>query len=220
MSMYDNPDVKLQIKDYYPKLAEMNQLYNEMSAAYYIWKNDTDDIKGMVQYRFVPDMTYEQMVETLKVKKYILHALYVSNIKDQFKFYHDNDGDLWDMMFQFAKESGINDTVLDHWSKTNIMFSRNTIITTGDEFDSYMSWVFPILENIKNAKGFTDMNAVRRWAETRKDNHPVDYKMRLFGFLTERLETLWIINRFGNVRNAIDNICVPNFIILTKQLPI
>lgn len=218
LSNHENPEVPLKIKDFYPDLADMNQLYNELSGAYYIWKHDTDNIKGMVQYSTYPDMTEDEITEVLNTKEFIVNSSWVGNVCGQFKYVHDNNGELWNIMVDLSKKSGIPDDVIKIWENFNTLFHRNIIIAKRDDFDEYMSWLFPILTGIREHFGWHSMDDVREFVSKRNyiAAHPytenqTDYRVRFIGFISERLQTLYLLNKFG-ADDVYKHIHIPKFI--------
>ena len=181
MSTLDNPDVKIQIKDIYPKLAEMNLLYNEHSASYYIWKKDKGPIKGMVQYRMLPKLTESQIKDILKEKDFILHTDYVQNLAWQFKRCHDPESRMWDIVMDEVKKTGLDELTLQRWCNSAIVFSRNTIPKAFTAKDGSKAFgrkhrIYGVLRHInhiaasdsKSAAAFTlsndkHVNIVRKW---------------------------------------------------------
>lgn len=220
MSTLENPDVKIQIKDIYPKLAEMNLLYNEHSASYYIWKKDKGPIKGMVQYRMLPKLTESEIKDILKEKDFILHTDYVQNLAWQFKRCHDPESRIWDVVYDEVKKTGLDDLTIQRWCNSAIVFSRNTIIAKKKDFDDYISWMTPILEKIRERLGFESMKDVEEFVKQYPTIGSVNYRCRILGFISERLETLYMVKRYGSIEEAIKHIVVPEYEMTMEQIPL
>lgn len=217
MSMLDNPDVKLQVKDYYPEIAKLNQAYGELSAFYYIWKNDNDPIKGATQYRFVPKLTETEITNILKTHKFI--AFMYTNMGDlagQFKMHHDKKGGFWEIILEAVRESGIDEAIIEHWQHTYYLFARNIFITTKEYFDEYSEWMFNIIFKIQNRLGIKNITDVYEWAKNARPDDP-DYQMRSFGCVAERLQTLYMMSKI-DLNDIYKDVYIPEYETTTEQI--
>lgn len=222
MSTLDNPDVKLQVKDYYPKMAELNQLYCELSGIYYVWKNDNDNIKGTVQYRYLPNLSIWDINNILKTKKFIATASSTPyGLGDQFRESHDENGEVWNILVDLAKKSGISQYVIDKWNDSDILFSKNIFITTKEYYDEYASWMFPIIFQLQNILNIHSIEDAFEWARKKyaADENPL-YQTRILGFVSERLLTLFILNKVSSPDNIKKEVCVPAQVNIAEQVAI
>jgi hypothetical protein len=220
MSILENPTVKIQVKDYYPRLAELNLLYNENSAAYYIWKKDRQKIKGMVQYRMIPDLTEDQIQDILKEHRFIVHTTQVQNLAWQFRRCHDPEGRLWNIILDEVRKTGIDEFTIQRWSNSAILFSRNILIAKKADYDGYMSWVWSILESIRERLCWNSISDVESYVKANPSPGEVKYRCRMIGFISERLMTLYIINLYGSVEEAIHHVYVPQYRMTMDQIPL
>lgn len=196
MSMLDNPDVKLQVKDYYPEIAKLNQVYGELSGIYYIWKNDNDNIKGTIQYRVMPTLSNYEINNLLKTYKFIAHSDYVGSLKYQFIMHHDESGKLWELIVDLVKKSGISQSVIDKWENFEFVLSRHIFITTKKYYDEYANWMFNIISQIQDKLNIHSIEDAYRWArETYPPEKNPDYQTRILGFISERLQTLYVMSK-------------------------
>lgn len=224
MSMLDNPDVKLQVKDYYPEMAKLNHAYNELSGMYYIWQNDHDNIKGNVQYRVTPKLTENEIFDILKTYKFIGYRCIFDDItanrglvlSEQFKKWHDTTGEIWESVLYYIRESGIKEYIIDTWQNLHYMFARNILITTQNYYNEYCDWMFPIIYKIQDKFNLHTMPEIFEWAKIKRPEFP-EYHARILGCLAERLQTLFILNNI-NLTDIEKEVYCPNFTI-TTQVP-
>lgn len=196
MSMLDNPDIKLQVKDYYPEIAKLNQVYGELSGIYYIWKNDKDDIKGTIQYRVMPTLSNYEINNLLKTYKFIVYSDCIGSLKYQFMMHHDESGKLWELIVDLVKKSGISQNVIDKWENSEIVFAKHIFITTKKYYDEYANWMFNIISQIQDKLNIHSIEDAYRWArETYSPGKNPDYQTRILGFISERLQTLYIMSK-------------------------
>ena len=208
--------IDLKVKDYYPDLANMNLLYNELSGIYWIWKNDSDKFKGQCQYRMRPELTKDEIERILEVHKFILHTDYVGSIKAQFIGCHDKTSEIWNLLRSVLKDLGsATDAQLDIWERYNLLFSRNTFYAKAEDYDAFCNWLWPILDELRKRLNFNTMDDVKAWAEKNNGVGTVEYRERLFGFISERLFTLFAISNYTG-----DQLFVPKFKWTNEQLPL
>ena len=74
-----------------------------------------------------------------------------------------------------------------------------------EDFEAYCEWLFSILDELKKRLGFNSMEDVqahveKNIAEKKSSNtRGVKYQMQIFGFLSERLFTLWVMSHYEKV---------------------
>lgn len=192
---------KLENMDYYDNtgdnISQRNLVYNEMTAAYWIWKNSKEDIVGLCHYRryfvhfkglvdrFVRNKItgfIEKKWIEKKLKKYdaIVHVVtYFPNgtnlLQSSVKVKNGKD-------FEVVKEvlTDLYPDYLDAFdkvmnSKTAHLF--NMIITKKDTYDAYCEWIFGVLFEVEN-----------RLRAAGEENFS-----RRMGMLAERLQDVWLV---------------------------
>ena len=171
-------------------ISEKNPNFCELTGLYWIWKNRSDDYKGLVHYRRyfgtsnlsarAEDIyTYDQMLRLLDGVDVVLPytEYFKQNAKDELlvscctpriweqlehtvKSIHPQFADAFDRFFQN-----------DECSLFNMLFCRR------DVFDGYCQWLFSILFALEKQVDLAPLN---------------DYQKRLYGFLAERLLNVWV----------------------------
>ena len=160
-------DVRLQVKDYYPQMAIDNKYWNELSAQMYIWKNDHDDIKGQVQYSYIPDLDPRDITNILKTKDFIVYVeqIYGFDLKSHYCYEHDSKEELWNTIIDILHEKSYQDDLLNKWSNYKYIFARNNFICKASDFDEYSEWMFDILIEFTNRMNFTSIENIMEWVE-------------------------------------------------------
>lgn len=181
-------------------ISEKNPNFCELTGLYWIWKNSTEPIKGLVHYRryfgksnlsadyksIYSHSEMEQMlcnadivlpyVENLKqsVRNEILISCCTEKIFDDLRSVVANH--CGEYLADFDSYFSVNKTTL-----FNMMFCKAEL------FDSYCEWLFGILFKLESMTDMSGLNA---------------YQQRLYGFLSERLLNVWVAHNKLRVVNV------------------
>ncbi len=180
-------------------LSIKNKNYAELTALYWIWKNDNSDYIGLEHYRrffyhkylsvfkYIP-VSKRKMVKYLKKYDVILPEripLSIFGAKNIFEFYKtchygedlETAGKVIKQMYPEYSEDF--DTVMN----LDSIFLCNMFVMSKELLNKYCNWIFPIFSELEK---IFDMDKY-------KDN-----QTRVFGFMGERLFNVWIHHQ--NVR--------------------
>ncbi|MDG4982427.1 DUF4422 domain-containing protein [Lactococcus lactis] len=169
-------------------IAENNPYYSELTALYWLWKNDTSDIKGLVHYRryFIVKnhlLNDEEIKQILTQKnKMIVGQRYTKNLKrmnvqESYEKYHFGR----DLAAVKKYISEFFPTYLPSFKRimnSHSFHPMNMMIAQRETYDSYCEWLFQILMNCD-----IDMEEVKK---------RFPFQQRVFGYLSERLLDVWI----------------------------
>ena len=172
-------------------ISNKNKNYCEMTGVYWIWKNSTEDIKGICHYRrFFSNakisvssqffLTEEEAKHILEKKDIILPTCFhfSEEIKDSrdFKIIPT----LKDMAeTRKAIEVLYPDYLIDfdEFMNNNSYYPYNMFVAKANIFDEYCKWIYDILFWIEKDYGVPYQD---------------DYRSRLFGFISERIFYIWV----------------------------
>lgn len=181
-------------------ISDMNPHYCELTAAYWIWKNDTsrpDDIVGLNHYRRYfadPDMSKneliqkETVVELLKQSDFLVNGCgteWDGTTSDETSVYnsysHIHEGKDMDNALIAVKElfPDLYPRFEHEIMHSGAMCLCNMFVTTKKKFDEYCSFLFPVLEQVGSKID---------WTDSRRQG----YGGRALGFLSERLLRAWL----------------------------
>ena len=165
-----------------------NAEYCELTGLYWLWKNCKDDYVGLCHYRrfFSTDFFGKKPIE----EKTILRKLNRHEMIVPFK--HKLDISVRE---QYCKNSGFNKDLeivkniildkcpeyaiaYDHVLSGNEIYFFNMTIAYKQILDAYCEWLFEILNEVENQVDTSLYNS---------------YQKRIYGFLSERLFTTWIV---------------------------
>ncbi|WP_294155240.1 DUF4422 domain-containing protein [uncultured Clostridium sp.] len=183
-----------------------NKTYCELTALYWMWKNDKSKYIGLYHYRRMLDIKKRDILNRLDSDYIILpkKRKFKMSVKDQYIREHSLKD--WNVLIDILKEY-----YPEYYESSKIIFNNNELyrfnmfIMKKDLFDDYCEWLFPLLlrveGNIKN---------------TEKDN----YQIRYIGFMAERLFTLYVLHNKFNIfetdvlfmNKKIKNECLKNII--------
>lgn len=210
--------VELKVRDYFPKFADFNLYLNELVGFYYVWKIDKGDIKSCIQYRMIPNMSYEEIMDTLDKYDYIAHTDLVGHLMKQFCMWHSPDGKVWNLLIQVLKDLNVaTDEQLKTWANSEWLYSRNTLIAKARDFDDYCAWIFPIIDEFTKRMGFNTMDDVMAWAEQDKSHGGPKDRARLAGYISERLATLYFLIKYGTFEETKNHIYLPEYTWVPKM---
>lgn len=173
-------------------ISSKNNQYSELTALYWIWKNDKSDVTGIVHYRRYlsnkPKLGYDSILNETEIdvilKDYqIIVAkprFYLEGVAKHYINCHKTQHDNCKKQLSIL-ESVINEMQPDYLPayrdvmKSSSAHMFNMFITSRDILSNYCNWLFPILFE----------------TEKRIDIEGVSYE-RLMGSLSEFLLDVWI----------------------------
>lgn len=185
-------------------ISSQNRYYSELTALYWLWKNSDANYKGLVHYRRFFDFNggncrwidkipqnYEE--EFCLKKPYLEHIfsnydiiLPMKRVIPKFKSIYEHYrrkhfiSDL-DKVLEIIKQknSKMYDIALKVMKNTNEIYLYNMLVTKKEIFDEYAKWLFEILFELEKD--------IQSDVEARND-----YQKRVYGFLSERLFTVYV----------------------------
>ena len=159
-----------------------NRQFCELTGLYWIWKNATEDIVGLVHYRrhfFLPKewvkvFDKEGIDVVLPVPLCV-----VPSIEENYMSRHL--GYIWDRLFEIMAEKNPDDAEkAGRYFKGNNLYSPcNMIIAKKEILNEYCEWLFPMLIELADEIGIVEDS----------------YQNRYPGFLSERLLTYYFETR-------------------------
>lgn len=160
-------------------ISAKNSRFCELTALYWIWKNDKSQYKGLCHYRrhFVLDKQQRDMITKSKIDVVLTTPIY--NDPDVYSVYvSDHVRNDWMVMSDvLTRLHPEYTTVLKELEKAKWYYGYNMFIARDDIFNDYCSFLFPILFECEKIIG------------NRKDS----YQGRYIGFLSERLMSLYFM---------------------------
>lgn len=169
-------------------ISEKNPFYCELTGLYWLWKHIDDDYVGIVHYRryFSKSVSRKKILSEKDIKKKMLKAdIIVPNkvnlfksVESQFAATYKNDPELL-MLIRNSVKANYPDylSAYDKVMKGSEIYFCNMMICSKLLYQQYCSWLFTILFDIEKNVDMTGYS---------------DYQKRLYGFISERLLTVWI----------------------------
>ena len=187
---FDKADVPFLRDDCMDNISEKNKDYCELTGLYWVWKNRDDAYKGLVHYRrFFGKSRLSNRnkdifsVETLDkyLKDYDIILTYSEHVKCSVKqqLVSYNCIEEVFMVMREAVQSLYPEYIqcFDTFFRQNKFSICNMMYCKKEIFDSYCKWLFDILTE-------TEALICKR---------KIEYQSRLYGFLSERLLNVWVI---------------------------
>lgn len=170
-------------------ISNLNKSYCELTVLYWIWKNSSNKYVGLCHYRryFFSGVFRRLLLEPISERdlRQLEHGDVVVPNKRYFrKSCFDDFGEFHDIKDLMSIRSILSYYDAKYLPYCDIVFNRkwmycyNMMIADKDIFNSYCSWLFPILHLFDN-----------------NYKHPYNdkYNQRVDGFLSERLFNIWIL---------------------------
>lgn len=136
-----------------PNISLKNRDYCELTALYWAWKHDGASIKGLCHYRRIFKLTERQILERLSCAEVLVPRSYAYrwSLKEQYlRFHSADDLRVAELCFlsRYPQDFSSYQAV---WTQ-NRMFPYNMFISSGEFFDAYCSWLFPLLLDIEKKR--------------------------------------------------------------------
>lgn len=166
-------------------ISERNRRYSEMTAFYWMWKNDCSDIVGLCHYRrhwVILDEIIAKMYANNIDAVLPLPTLCEKSVFDDYLLKHIPD--VWPVMLDVLKEKSP-----DYYEASKSIFNEkifyvsNMCILKRNVLNDLCKWMFPIVFEIEKRVGDLSDTYYNRYA----------------GFCTERLITLYFIYNKNNL---------------------
>jgi len=159
-------------------ISEKNRQYCELTALYWIWKNDASEYAGLCHYRRRFAVSNEQMSKLAQSDVDVMVTVPVlnfPNVRQQYAM--DHSGKDWDILLEAIdalcpayKER------MESVQNGNYYYAYNMFIARKEILEKYCEWLFPILQ----------------FCEEKIGSKSDSYQNRYIGFLAERLLTVFL----------------------------
>lgn len=171
------------------ELLPLKHCYSELVQLYTVWKTDaTSDYIGINHYRRYFDAQFHGEINIT-----LLPPKMAFNGYNQYAACH-NVKDL-DECIEIIKEISNYDTDM-----SDGLYPCNMSILSREDFDYYCRFMFAVLGEFKKRHNFKTDEDVRNYVSSWTTN--IDYQSRLFGFLSERIGTIWFNNNIDKKRTS------------------
>lgn len=189
----DNYDYKDNTLD---NISNKNESFCELTALYWIYKNIDEEVVGLSHYRrfFMNDSLenidiltldeaedylsrYDIILPTLHISSY--NSIYEEYVNEHLKTDIDNVRQIiQDNYFDYLES-------FDYIMNSNKEYGFNMFVSRKKLVDDYCNWLFNILFSLEK---ITDINKYD------------SYQKRMYGFIAERLFTVWVYKNKLNVK--------------------
>lgn len=171
-------------------ISSKNPNFCELTGLYWIWKNCSDEYKGLVHYRrffgksnfsnSVKDIySYQQLVKMVEDVDIILPfvEIFKQNAKAELLLQCCTQEIFFNLEKIVKEKYPDYGNSFDEYFANNKSSLFNMMFCKKEVFDQYCSWLFDILFELEKETDLSKLN---------------DYQKRLYGFLSERLLNVWV----------------------------
>ena len=166
-------------------ISNKNKNYCELTGLYWIWKNTNEKYVGLCHYRrfFISNWSFrilseEKILKILENYDVILpqRTKLDRTVYERYRYgHHISDMDECKKAIEKFYPEYLKD--FDKVMNDNKYYPCNMFIMSKEKLDEYCEWLFKILFEVEKKIDISDRN---------------DYQKRVFGFLSERLFSVWI----------------------------
>ncbi len=160
-------------------ISQKNKQYCELTALYWIWKNDVSDYAGLCHYRRHFELNEKDVKSLAKSDIDVVLTIPILNFPSVRETYrHDHIEHDWDIMLEAVRRLSPEylPTAVE-LQNGNFYYGYNMFIARKEILDRYCEWLFPILAYCeKHCKEKQDA-----------------YQKRYIGFLAERLMSVYFL---------------------------
>ncbi len=181
-------------------ISEKNPNFCELTGLYWIWKNTSDEYKGLVHYRryfgksnmssSAGDIyTYDALLDKLSNNDIVLPYVeyFLQDAHREILVSCCTEDIFQNLRAVVLKLYPQYINAFDAFFRGNKCTLFNMMFCRAQLFDQYCEWLFAILFELEKQVDLTNLN---------------DYQKRLFGFLSERLLNVWVLHNGLKVRNV------------------
>lgn len=164
--------------DYGDNISTENRIYCELTALYWIWKNEQAEYVGLEHYRRRFDISENMLIDVLEQDVDVIVTIPVINtdgIGESYSRVHSRSD--WEMLKNsVSKQYPEYINSFNYVEKQNYFFPYNMCIMKKTVLNRYCEWLFPILKELRDLIG---------------DKEDV-YQNRYTGFMAERLLNIFL----------------------------
>lgn len=182
-------------------ISDKNPSFCELTGLYWIWKNVRADFIGLCHYRRYFVNEKGEVLNEKEIRNFLKEYDIILPEPMVFKsMNHECIPDSLTTMTQYQQDHYMNDLITageyiaEHCPEYKASFRRamesrrcfgyNMMAARKEIFDSYCSWLFPILFYLESVRQMI-------WEDR--------YQNRVFGFLSERLFNVWLEEQHFNI---------------------
>lgn len=160
-------------------ISEKNKTFCELTALYWIWKNDSTPIVGLSHYRRRFLISREHIISVLSEYDVISPPPYY--FRNSLYEEYDKKHIISDLHILQSVVENMYPEMSEAFSfvfRNNKLLPYNMLIAKREFFDTYCEWLFDVLENVERQIDISERS---------------NYQKRVFGFLSERLFTVYVL---------------------------
>ena len=196
-------------------ISDMNSFFNELTVFYWVWKNyPMKEYVGMCSYRRY--FNFFDNIDFIKysIKKYDIILPEITNLngltnEEQYDNCH-NLKDLTlitDIIKRLHPE--YSDDINIFMNETHL-YANNMFIMKREDYIKYCDFLFEILNEYLKIMNFKSIENVFDYVKEHKDlfenkknklSKKLDYQIRIGGFLSERIFTIYVKHNFKKILN-------------------
>ena len=183
-------------------ISEKNSSFCELTVLYWIWKNDKHAIKGLSHYRRRFVINEEKIVDDLKRCDIITPPSWYfrESLESEYSKYH-KEKDLKQLKEIVHTVSPEFDNSFSLILRRNELIPYNMCIARKEVLEEYCEWLFEVLFKLELSLQLDQYDA---------------YQRRVFGFLSERLFTVYLEKR--SLKRIVSPITSPDQATMLKRL--
>lgn len=193
-------------------ISQWNPLYYEQTGTFWVWKEGSKDldIVGLCQYR--RRLKFKDAAEVEKIFErfdcIVPEPLFLGSVYEQYARCHSRA----DMVLaeQIVKEKypEFSDGFNAYIKRGNVLYYSASYVMRKKDFDDWCCFWFGFCDEFRRRRGWDTPGKAKADVQAEMDAglrgkaRGADYQGAVFGFLQERMLTMWVRTRFPRERIA------------------
>lgn len=171
-------------------IAFKNQFYSELTALYWVWKNNKAEIIGFNHYHRYFKI-FNHLITSQDIKNILLEhdiivpkpIYFIQSVFDQYASCH-NEKDLELAITEMIKIDKTYNDIASKVLNNNKFYAYNMFISNWNILNDYFTFLFPLLFSLEDKIPYLTYD---------------NYNKRVFGFLAERIFNIYLANQNLNL---------------------
>ena len=188
-------------------ISERNQFYAEVTGTYWLWKNMCDKYKYIGQTQYRRQLLFDENTDFDDIfSKYDAVTSKAINfgslgVYGQYRYCHSSkDLDIAKSIIAKKFPSYLSD-FNKYIVNGSRLYANAGIILRSEDFARYCEFLFTIIDEHRRINGISTVDDMRKYIRTKfpKNRQNIERQKFLYGFLAERLMTLFVLHNFKRI---------------------
>lgn len=190
-------------------ISERNNFYAEVTGTYFLWKNMCEKYKYIGQTQYRRQLIFDETTDfdilfkeyDVIVSKGLNFSKYKNGVYGQYSLCH-NSKDL-DIAKEIIKKHfpSYSKDFEKYIMNGKKLYAHSGIIMRSEDFSRYCDFLFTIIDEHRKINGINTITDMKEYIKRKfpRNKQNIERQKFLYGFLAERLMTLFVLHNFKNI---------------------